>query len=136
MPHPRSHTADPESVTAGSPATPKRIESFGVVGAGLMASQLVLLAADKLRVPVTISDLSTGRVTATLKRMREHLNRQKAKGRLQPGDAAEIAELIRGTTDPAEFNACDAAIEAVFEELSVKQAVFRQLEETVALPRR
>lgn len=124
-----SGTSPLESMTANALVTPKRIEMFGVVGAGLMASQIALLAANKLRVPIIISDLSADRVSETLKRMRENLNQQEAKGRLQRGGSAEIFELIRGTTDPAEFIACDAAIEAVFEELSVKRTVFRELEE-------
>lgn len=107
------------------------IQAFGVVGAGLMASQLVLLIADKLRIPVKISDLSADRVAAALGRMRAHLERQEAKGKLLPGEAAEISSLITGTTDIGEFGACDATIEAVFEELSVKRSVFQQLEEFV-----
>ena len=131
MPHTLSSTAPAGSLPIHSAAA-KRIESFGVVGAGLMASQLVLLVAEKLRVPVLISDVSANRVTDAIKGMRERLNRQEARGRLAPGEAAEIASLIRGSTNPAEFSACDAAIEAVFEELSVKRRVFRQLEESVA----
>ncbi|WP_423185139.1 3-hydroxyacyl-CoA dehydrogenase NAD-binding domain-containing protein [Arthrobacter sp. NyZ413] len=127
-----SNIASTTSATDGCPASPKRIETFGVVGAGLMASQLVLLFAERLRIPVTLSDISADRVAGAVKRMRENLNRQETKGRLQPGEAAEIAELIRGTTDPAEFSSCDAAIEAVFEELKVKRTVLRQLEESVA----
>jgi 3-hydroxyacyl-CoA dehydrogenase len=131
MSHTLSGAAPAGSVPFHSTA-PKRIESFGVVGAGLMASQLVLLVAEKLRVPVIISDVSANRVTDAIQGMRGRLNRQEARGRLEPGEAAEIAGLIRGSTNPAEFSACDAAIEAVFEELSVKRTVFRQLEESVA----
>ncbi|MCI9870464.1 3-hydroxyacyl-CoA dehydrogenase family protein [Arthrobacter humicola] len=96
-----------------------------------MASQLGLLVADKLRIPVLISDLSADRVSAALHRMRGHLDRQESRGRLQPGEAAEIAGLIRGTTDPSEFRGCDAAIEAVFEDQKTKRNVFRQLEESI-----
>lgn len=97
-----------------------------------MATQLVLLAAEKLRVPVLISDVSASRVTNALDEMRNRLNRQEAKGRLATGEAAEISGLIHGSTDPADFRSCDAVIEAVFEELSTKQAVLRQLEASVA----
>lgn len=127
-----SNIAVPESATVSGPVPPKRIETFGVAGAGLMASQLVMLVADRLRIPVTVSDLSGDRVAEALKRMREYLNWQEAKGRLQSGEASDIAELIRGTTDPADFSSCDAAIEAVFEEYNVKRTVLRQLEESMA----
>lgn len=132
MSHALSTTADPSSVADADAVRPKTIETFGVVGAGLMASQLALLVATKLRIPVLVSDLSAGRVSAALHRMRGHLDRQEARGRLQPGEAAEIAGLFRGTTDPSGFSACDAAIEAVFEDQNVKRNVFRQLEEFIA----
>jgi 3-hydroxyacyl-CoA dehydrogenase len=97
-----------------------------------MASQLVLLVANKLRVPVLISDLSTDRVSAALNRIRGHLDRLEYLGRLQPGQAAEIAGLIRGTTDPSTFSGCDAVIEAVFEDQKSKRSVFQQLEDSIA----
>ncbi|MBE4718184.1 3-hydroxyacyl-CoA dehydrogenase [Pseudarthrobacter sp. AB1] len=131
MAHTLTKTPDPLAVSAANARQPKTIQTFGVVGAGLMASQLVLLVADKLRIPVLLSDLSTDRVSAALHRMRGHLDRQEAKGKLRPGEAAEIAGLIRGTTDPSRFSGCDAAIEAVFEDQKNKRSVFRQLEEHI-----
>ncbi|WP_052207065.1 3-hydroxyacyl-CoA dehydrogenase [Sinomonas humi] len=108
-----------------------QIAKIGVVGAGLMASQLALLFARKLRVPVIISDLSEERVRNALTGIRARLERDAAKGRLEPAEAQQIAELLRGTTDPSDFAGCTAVIEAVFEELEVKRSVFRTLEEAV-----
>ncbi|MFJ4210891.1 3-hydroxyacyl-CoA dehydrogenase family protein [Paenarthrobacter sp. NPDC089675] len=119
----------PPSEGALEPGT--SIQSFGVVGAGLMASQLALLFAHKLHIPVLISDLSEDRVSAALHRIRQLLDRQEAKGKLAAGEAAEVADLIRGTTNPADFRNHDAAIEAVFENQTAKRSVFRQLETTV-----
>ncbi|MDQ0029931.1 3-hydroxyacyl-CoA dehydrogenase family protein [Arthrobacter bambusae] len=112
--------------------TPPTIETFGVVGAGLMASQLGLLFADKLRIPVLLSDLSSERISAAMHRIHAHLDTQERRGRIQKGEAAEIAGLIRGTTDLSGFRNCDAVIEAVFEDHAVKRSVFKQLEEYVA----
>lgn len=131
MSHTLSKTTEPVAVSAAKAGQPKSIHTFGIVGAGLMASQLVLLVADKLRLPVLISDLSTDRVSTALHRMRGHLDRQEARGKLRPGEAAEIAGLIRGTTDPSKFRGCDATIEAVFEDQKTKRSVFRQLEEHI-----
>ncbi len=97
-----------------------------------MAAQLATLFAQQLRVPVTMSDLSAERVDAALGAIRARLERAEAKGRLAPGEAAEVASLITGTTDPADFAGCDAVIEAVFEELSVKRSVFAAAEAAVA----
>jgi 3-hydroxyacyl-CoA dehydrogenase len=108
------------------------VRSIGVIGAGLMASQLATLFAQQLRVPVTMSDLSADRVEAARAGIRARLDRAEARGRLAAGEAAEIAALITGTTDPADFAGCDAVIEAVFEELDVKRAVFSAAESAVA----
>lgn len=125
----RASAAQPASAAA---APPRAIRAVGVVGAGLMASQLATLFAQQLRVPVTMSDLSAERVEAARAGIRARLDRAEAKGRLASGEAAEIAALISGTTDPADFAGCDAVIEAVFEELEVKRAVFASAEAAVA----
>ncbi|MCH6468902.1 3-hydroxyacyl-CoA dehydrogenase family protein [Sinomonas terrae] len=108
------------------------VAKIGVVGAGLMASQLALLFARKLRVPVVISDLSEERVRDAVVRMRSRLERDAARGRLGPAEAEQIAALISGTTDPSDFAGCTAVIEAVFEELEVKRGVFRAVEAVVS----
>ncbi|MEN2744139.1 3-hydroxyacyl-CoA dehydrogenase [Sinomonas halotolerans] len=127
------HIADAAASASPQPAAPVRsLAAVGVVGAGLMASQLATLFAQQLRVPVTMSDLSAERVGAALTGIRARLDRAEAKGRLAPGEAAEISALITGTTDPADFAGCDAVIEAVFEELSVKREVFAAAEAAIA----
>ncbi|GAA2198966.1 3-hydroxyacyl-CoA dehydrogenase [Sinomonas flava] len=128
MPH---TAAAPSPASRASAPSPRPLRAIGVVGAGLMASQLATLFAQQLRVPVTMSDLSAERVDAALGAIRARLERAEAKGRLAPGEAAEVASLITGTTDPADFAGCDAVIEAVFEELSVKRAVFAAAEAAV-----
>ncbi len=127
-----SQTVDAVPVSADNLGRPKTIETFGVVGAGLMATQLALLVAEKLQIPVIISDLSADRVSGALHRIRRHLERQESRGRLQPGEASEIAGMIRGTTELSAFRGCDAAIEAVFEDQETKRSVFRQLEESIS----
>lgn len=114
---------------AGRPDVPARpVRSVGVIGAGLMASQLALLFARQLRVPVLITDLSRERLDRALEWMDTQLDTDVARGRLGQDAAAQIRQLITGTTDKADFADCDAVIEAVFEELSVKQAVFAEVE--------
>jgi 3-hydroxyacyl-CoA dehydrogenase/enoyl-CoA hydratase/carnithine racemase len=114
---------------AGRPDVPARpVRSVGVIGAGLMASQLALVFARQLCVPVLITDLSRERVDAALEWMDTQLAADVKRGRLDADNAVRIRALITGTTDKADFAACDAVIEAVFEELSVKQAVFAEVE--------
>jgi len=54
------------------------------------------------------------------------------KGRLHADDANRLRSLVTGTTDKADFADCDWVIEAVFEELSIKQQVFAEIEKHVS----
>lgn len=113
----------------GRPAgEPLPVRSVGVVGAGLMASQLALIFAQQLRVPVRITDLSSDRIEKALAWIGGQLDKQVDRGRLQSTDAEAIRALVTGGTDKASFADCDVVIEAVFEELAVKRAVFEELE--------
>ncbi|WP_307027359.1 3-hydroxyacyl-CoA dehydrogenase NAD-binding domain-containing protein [Arthrobacter globiformis] len=114
---------------AGRPtAEPLPVRAVGVVGAGLMASQLALVFARQLRVPVRITDLSQDRVDAALSWVAGQLDKLVDRGWLDAADAAAIRALVTGGTDKAAFADCDVVIEAVFEELDVKRAVFAELE--------
>lgn len=118
---------------AGAPdrALARNVDKVGIIGAGLMASQFALLFARKLRVPVRITDLDQERVDKGLAYIHGEIDKMRTKGRLSSDDANEIKSLIRGTTDTSEYADCDWVIEAVFEELSVKQTVFAEIEPIV-----
>lgn len=113
----------------GAPgAVPRPVRSVGVIGAGLMASQLALLFARQLGVPVLITDLSQEKVDGALTGIAGHLDKLVARGQFTQTAARELGSLVRGTVDKREFRNCDVVIEAVFEELSVKRAVFAEIE--------
>ena len=119
---------------AGAPdkALAKPVQKVGVIGAGLMASQFALLFARKLRVPVVITDLDQGRVDKGLEYIRGEIDKLHDKGRLSPDDANQVKALVSGTTDKTQFADCDWVIEAVFEELGVKQQVFAEIEPIIS----
>ena len=107
------------------------IRKVGIVGAGLMASQLALLFARKLQVPVVMTDLDQARVDKGLAFVAQDVSAQVDKKRMTPDKAARITSLVSGTTSLDEFAQADFVIEAVFEELDVKRQVFARLEDVV-----
>ncbi|MDA3148235.1 enoyl-CoA hydratase/isomerase family protein [Leucobacter sp. UCMA 4100] len=119
---------------AGAPdkALARPVNKVGIIGAGLMASQFALLFARKLRVPVLITDLDQGRVDKGIAYIHGEIDKMHAKGRLSGDDANQIKALVTGTTDKSLYADCDWVIEAVFEELSVKQAVFAEIEPIIS----
>jgi 3-hydroxyacyl-CoA dehydrogenase/enoyl-CoA hydratase/carnithine racemase len=103
-------------------AGPRTIRKVGVVGAGLMATQIATLLLKRLEVPLVMRDLSDEVVQKAVQDV----------GAAQKGPRAGfLATLVAGTTGWDGFADCDLVIEAVFEEMSVKHEVLRGLEQVV-----
>ncbi|MBB5631834.1 3-hydroxyacyl-CoA dehydrogenase/enoyl-CoA hydratase/carnithine racemase [Cryobacterium mesophilum] len=119
---------------AGAPdrALAKPVTKVGVIGAGLMASQFALLFVRRLKVPVVITDLDRARVDKGLDYIRTEIATLLEKKRISPDEANRLNALVTGTTDKADFADCDWVIEAVFEELGVKQDVFADVEKHIS----
>ncbi len=119
-------------VGAPDKALARPVAKVGIIGAGLMASQFALLFLRRLQVPVLITDLDQARVDKGLAYIDDELGKLEAKGRLDGDTAGRLRGLIRGTTDKSEYADCDFVIEAVFEEVGVKQQVFGEIEKIIA----
>ena len=63
-------------------AKPRRIQKVGVVGAGLMATQLATLFLRRLEVPLVITDVDAARVEEAVAAIRAELEKQASRGRL------------------------------------------------------
>lgn len=108
------------------------VTKVGVVGAGLMATQLALLFLRRLQVPVVISDLDQGRVDQGLAWVKGEIDKLEQKSRLSADAGNRLRALVSGTTATADFADCDFVLEAVFEEMSTKKQVFAELEKQVS----
>ncbi|MDX6472516.1 MAG: hypothetical protein QOK22_1332, partial [Gaiellaceae bacterium] len=100
-------------------AKPRRVQKVGIVGAGLMATQIASLLVKRLEVPVVMRDIEQSRVDEALKTIREDVAERKP----------FLATLVDGGTGWEQFAGCDIVLEAVFEELDVKRAVFAAVRE-------
>ncbi|MGX1703335.1 3-hydroxyacyl-CoA dehydrogenase NAD-binding domain-containing protein [Microbacterium sp. NPDC055357] len=119
-------------VGAPDKALAKKVTKVGIVGAGLMASQFALLFVRRLQVPVLITDLDQARVDKGIAYIHDEIAKLEAKGRLDGDTANRLRALVTGTVDKSQYADCDFVIEAVFEEVGVKQAVFAELEGIIA----
>ncbi len=108
------------------------VTKVGIVGAGLMASQLALLFARRLEVPVVMTDLDQERVDKGLAYVHGELDKLVAKGRLSQDKANRYKANVTSSLDKSAFADAEFVIEAVFEEMKVKQAVFAEVEEVVS----
>jgi 3-hydroxyacyl-CoA dehydrogenase/enoyl-CoA hydratase/carnithine racemase len=107
------------------------VSKVGVVGAGLMASQLAMLFAQRLQVPVVMTDLDQERVDRGVAAVHKDIDGLLGKGRLSPDKANRLKALVSGRVGLDAYADCDLVIEAVFEELEVKRSLFSDLEKVI-----
>jgi 3-hydroxyacyl-CoA dehydrogenase/enoyl-CoA hydratase/carnithine racemase len=114
-------------------AKPKAVRKVGIVGAGLMASQLATLFLRRLEVPVVLRDLDQAIVDRALGAIQTELGGLVARGRTTEDKARFLGSIATGSTRYDGFADCDLVLEAVVEEMDVKQQVFAELRD-VAKP--
>lgn len=108
------------------------VTKVGVVGAGLMASQLALLFARQLKVPVVMTDIDQDRVDKGVGYVHAEVEKLLGKNRISQDAANRTKALVTGSVSKEPFADADFVIEAVFEELNVKKQVFAELEAVVS----
>lgn len=120
---------------AGAPdrSLARPVTKVGIVGAGLMASQLALLFVRRLKVPVVLTDLDQERADKGVAYVHAELDKLLAKGRSTQDKTNRLKALVTGSVDQSvAFAGADFVIEAVFEEMSVKKQVFAAVEKVVS----
>ena len=118
---------------AGAPdqALARPVTKVGIVGAGLMAAQIALLFARRLQVPVVLTDLDQARLDSGVGYVHGEIGKLLAKQRILADQASRLKRLVTGSLSKEAFADADFVIEAVFEEMSVKQKVFAEVEAVV-----
>ncbi|MFL6130327.1 MAG: 3-hydroxyacyl-CoA dehydrogenase NAD-binding domain-containing protein [Mycobacteriales bacterium] len=119
-------------VGAPDPSLARPVTKVGVVGAGLMAGQLALLIARRLQVPVVLTDLDRERLDRGVGYVHGEIDALLRKKRLSPDQANRLNGLVTGSLSKDAFADADLVVEAVFEELKVKQQVFAEVEAVVS----
>ena len=110
----------------------RKVTKVGVVGAGLMASQLALLFVRKLEVPVVLTDLDQDRLDKGVAYVHNDIDMSLLKGRIDQDKANRLKALVSGSLTKDAFADADLVIEAVFEEIKIKKAVFAELEQYIS----
>jgi 3-hydroxyacyl-CoA dehydrogenase/enoyl-CoA hydratase/carnithine racemase len=119
---------------AGAPeaSLARKVTKVGVIGAGLMAGQIALLFAQRLHVPVVLTDVDQTRLDKGLAGVHRKIADRAAQRRMTPDEANRLTALVTGSLDYQAFSDADFVIEAVFEELGAKKDVFAALEKVLS----
>jgi 3-hydroxyacyl-CoA dehydrogenase len=106
---------------------PRELKKAAILGAGTMGGGIAMSFAN-VGIPVTIVDATQEALDRGLKRMRDNYMVTVQRGRLKPEDVEKRMGLIKGSLDLKDVADADIVIEAVFEEMPVKQDMFRKLD--------
>ncbi|MFG1781235.1 3-hydroxyacyl-CoA dehydrogenase NAD-binding domain-containing protein [Rhodococcus oryzae] len=119
---------------AGAPdkSLARKVTGVGIIGAGLMASQLALLFVRQLKVPVILTDIDQERIDKGVGYVHTEIDKLQGKGRLSADAANRLKALVSGSLDKSAFAKTDFVIEAVFENLDLKKKIFAELEDFIA----
>ncbi|MET3513239.1 3-hydroxyacyl-CoA dehydrogenase [Pseudacidovorax sp. 1753] len=108
-------------------AQPRKLDKVGIVGGGTMGAGIAVSALDA-GLPVVMverDDASIARGQANVEKVYDGLIK---KGRMTPEAKTAVMARFSGSTDYAAFADVDLVIEAVFEDIEVKKAVFKELD--------
>jgi 3-hydroxyacyl-CoA dehydrogenase len=125
----RAATKIPD-VPANTPV--RQITSVGVVGAGTMGGGIAMNFLNA-GIPVTLLEVTREALDKGIATLRRNYESSVKKKKMSAADVESRIALLRPTLSYGDLGSADLVIEAVFEDLGVKEKVFRQLDE-VAKP--
>jgi 3-hydroxyacyl-CoA dehydrogenase len=108
--------------------SPPEIRTIAVVGAGTMGGGIAMGFADA-GIPVTLMDATPEGLERGMQRIRDNYAVSVKRGSLTQAEMDRRLALIRPVAGYEDIADCDAVIEAVFEQIPIKQEVFRQLDQ-------
>ncbi|GGW89564.1 3-hydroxyacyl-CoA dehydrogenase NAD-binding domain-containing protein [Alteromonas halophila] len=117
-----SHVSDFDKTTET-----RAIKSVAVIGAGTMGGGIAMNFANA-GIPVTLVEREQSALDKGLSVIRKNYESSMRKGRISEGDVEQRMAMLSPATDMSAINDADLVIEAVFEKLEVKQAVFEQMD--------
>ncbi len=106
----------------------REIGEVGVIGAGTMGSGIAIACLDA-GFPVTLVESSRSALDRGLDYIAKHYHRAVDKGRISQDNARQLIARINGSLDYQTLASADLLIEAVFEDMEIKQTVFEKLDE-------
>ncbi|WP_391089541.1 fatty acid oxidation complex subunit alpha FadJ [Vibrio sp. NH-UV-68] len=113
----------------GSDAEPRTIARAAVLGGGLMGAGISHVSVAKAKVPVRIKDVSNDGVLNALKYNFKLFEKQRKRRIISKVQLQNKMMQLSGGTDFTTFNHTDMVIEAVFEDLALKQQMVADVEQ-------
>lgn len=116
----------------GADAPPRPIKAVGVLGGGLMGGGIAFVTATKGKLPVRIKDISNDGINHALKYSWDLLDKKVRRRHMKAAERQREMARISGGTDYHGFHNRDIVVEAVFEDLALKQKMVADIEHNAA----
>lgn len=116
----------------GADAQPRAINAVGVLGGGLMGGGIAFVTATKGKLPVRIKDINNDGINHALKYSWALLDKKVRRRHMKAAERQREMARISGGTDYHGFHNRDIVVEAVFEDLSLKQKMVAEIEQNAA----
>ncbi|HDG1722998.1 fatty acid oxidation complex subunit alpha FadJ [Kluyvera ascorbata] len=116
----------------GATVAPGPLRSVGVLGGGLMGGGIAYVTAIKGKLPVRIKDINANGINHALKYSWDQLEQKVRRRHMKAAERDAQLALISGGTDYRGFAHRDLVIEAVFEDLALKQKMVGEVEQYCA----
>ena len=116
-----------EEGVAGVP--PRKVRKAGVLGGGLMGGGIAYVTASKAGVPARIKDIRAEGIAHAMKYSYDLLNKKVKKRHMRKSEMQKQMSLLTGTLDYKGYQDADIVIEAVFEDVELKQKMVADIEQ-------
>ncbi|MBU2871256.1 fatty acid oxidation complex subunit alpha FadJ [Colwellia sp. E2M01] len=107
---------------------PQQMNKVGVLGGGLMGGGIAFVTATKAKMPVRVKDISHQGISQALKYSFDLLNKKVKRRFLLYSEMQKQMAMITGAVEYTGFKSVDIVVEAVFEDLALKQNMVLDVE--------
>ena len=122
-------TTEMKKETGADGVQPAPINRVGVLGGGLMGGGIAYVTAAKAGLPARIKDISHEGITHALHYSYERLNKKVKRKHMRRAEMEHTMLSLSGSLDYSGFERVDVVIEAVFEDLELKQKMVADIEQ-------
>lgn len=125
-------TTEMKKETGADGVEPDPVKRVGVLGGGLMGGGIAYVTAAKAGIPARIKDISEDGISNALHYSYERLNKKVKRRHMRRAELEKTMLMLSGSLDYSGFERTDVVIEAVFEDLNLKQKMVADVEEHAA----
>lgn len=125
-------TTEMKKETGVEGVEPAKVKKVGVLGGGLMGGGIAFVTATKAGVPARIKDIRSEGIANAMKYSYDLLNKKVKRKFMRLTEMQKQMSLLSGTVDYSGYGDADMVVEAVFEDVGLKQKMVLEIEANCA----